>query len=53
MSIRLFRRLEKLEVKMAPVRTMRVYWVDPETGGRELIAVTRVGRGGDAELTHA
>ncbi len=53
MTLRLVRRLEKLEIQMAPVKTLRVYWVDPEAGTRELIAVTRVGRGGDAGLTHA
>ena len=48
MSLRMLRRLEKLEIKMAPVRTLRVYWVDPEAGTRELIAVTRVGPGVNA-----
>ena len=38
MTIRLIRRLEKLEIKMAPVKRYRLFWIDPETGERELVA---------------
>ena len=38
MSLRMRRRLEKLEAEVGRVRRIRVYWVDPETGSRELIA---------------
>jgi hypothetical protein len=38
MSVRMLRRLEKLEIKFAPVRRYRLYWIDPETGERELVA---------------
>jgi hypothetical protein len=37
MSVRMQRRLESLEME-ARVSRLRVYWVDPETGARELIA---------------
>jgi hypothetical protein len=38
MSLRMRRRLEKLEVEAGRVRRIRLYWVDPETGNRTLIA---------------
>ncbi len=38
MSLRMRRRLEKLELEAGRVRRIRAYWVDPDIGDRELIS---------------
>jgi hypothetical protein len=37
MSLGMLRRLERLEVLLAPVKRLRVYWLDSETGERTWI----------------
>jgi hypothetical protein len=37
------KRLEKLEMEAGRVRRFDVYWVDPSTGARELIARVNAG----------